>query len=220
MGSKLDNIINDMNTNLSPEESSMVDSIINDLNSGGKNNMYGGGGGGPNIPPHLTPEEKEMFMKQHAHQQQMNQQQQQQMNQQQMNQQQQQQQQMKQQQQQQQQQMQQQQMQQQQMQQQIQMKKQMEEEIKQKMKKELEEENKQNEGILDKLKMFMMNNKETLLVIILSLLFNLESVHEGLKIKSLPFFYDIETDTSTFMFSLFKTTIISGLFCLLLYISK
>ena len=58
MGSKLDNIINDMNTNLSPEESSMVDSIINDLNSGGKNNMYGGGGGGPNIPPHLTPEEK------------------------------------------------------------------------------------------------------------------------------------------------------------------
>lgn len=111
-------------------------------------------------------------------------------------------------------------MQQQMQQQQMQMKKQMEEEIKQKMKKELEEENKKNETILDKVKVFMMNNKETLLVIILSLLFNLESVHEGLKIKSLPLFYDIETDTSTFMFSLFKTMIISGLFGLILYVSK
>ena len=59
MGNKIDNIINDMNTNWDPEESSMVDSIINDLNNSGENNMYGGGSRGGNmIPRHLTRKKK------------------------------------------------------------------------------------------------------------------------------------------------------------------
>jgi hypothetical protein len=74
-GTQIDDLLNDINSkNLSNEENSMVDAIISDLNSGGGGGGVGGGGGGggrapPRVGtqasmPQITPEEKEMLMKQ------------------------------------------------------------------------------------------------------------------------------------------------------------
>ena len=98
---------------------------------------------------------------------------------------------------------------------------QMQEEMKRKMKEELKEEyDQKNDGIFDKVKLFLMDNKECIFVSILTFLFNINSIHEGMRFKSLPLFYDIETDQSTFVFTLFKTTIVTLLFCLIYYFTK
>ena len=206
MGTKIENLIDDINSNaLSPEESSMVDSIINDLNNPQQQQQQQDQRRF-NIPPHLTEQEKQMLMKQQMHQQQQQQMQQQQQQQQI-----------------QQHQMQQQQIQQHQMQQQQQKEMQMREEMKKQMKEELEKE-KENDtdgnGLLDNIKELIINNKEIIIVFVLTLLFNIETVHEGMKIKSLSIFYDIETEKSTFLFTLFKTLVVTSIFVLFYYLSK
>ena len=107
------------------------------------------------------------------------------------------------------------------MQQQLQMK----EEIRKQMKEEMEEEMKEktkndDNSFINTIKEFIYENKEALIVSVLTLLFNIDSIHEGMKIKSLPMFYDIETEASTFLFSLFKTLIVTSLFIVIFYLSK
>jgi hypothetical protein len=78
-GTQIDELLNDINSkNLSNEENSMVDAIISDLNSGGSGNKAPTQQQRPpNVSsqpsmPQITPEEKEMLMKQqHMEQQRM-----------------------------------------------------------------------------------------------------------------------------------------------------
>ena len=64
------------------------------------------------------------------------------------------------------------------------------------------------------------NMKDALIIVVLSILINLEPVDDLLKFKNVSFFYDIETDKSTFVFFLLKSLIIGVMFYLLQYFTK
>ena len=185
MGTNIDELMNDVSSNsLNQNENSMVDSIINDINGGSKQ-----------VPsqhqmPQLSDEERQMLMKQQQQEQMMYEQQ---MRQQQM----------------QQQQMQQQQQQQQQMQQQ-----QMEEQ--QKKLQEMIEQTKEKEELQSKetnlLSEILSRSKETILVFLLYLFFNLNVVQNIITIKGSSIFYDIQKGEPTIYMILLKSILIASVF--------
>lgn len=90
------------------------------------------------------------------------------------------------------------------------------------LEKELEEELLQedkNVSMLDYVKN-VNNLKDTLIVIILTILINLDPIDGLLKFKEIPAFYDIEADKSTFLFFLVKAVIVGVVFYLLQYFTK
>tara|TARA_B100002051_G_C16729133_1_gene637144 strand:- start:1088 stop:1657 length:570 start_codon:yes stop_codon:yes gene_type:complete len=184
--------INDLVANSGKSnEDSMVDSIINELNNDGNEK-----GSQQQQMPQLTEQEREMLMKQQMMEQQMlEQQKMQQMAQ-----------------------MQQQQMQQQQMQQQMAQQQIEEKELEKELEEELLQEDK-NVNMLDYVKN-VNNLKDTFIVIILTILINLDPIDGLLKFKEIPAFYDIEADKSTFLFFLVKAIIVGVVFYLLQYFTK
>ncbi len=158
------------------------------------NNDGNGQGSQQQQMPQLTEQEREMLMKQQMMEQQMlEQQKMQQMAQMQ--------------------QMQQQQMQQQMAQQQLE-----EKELEKELEEELLQEDK-NVSMLDYVKN-VNNLKDTFIVIILTILINLDPIDGLLKFKEIPAFYDIEADKSTFLFFLVKAIIVGVVFYLLQYFTK
>ena len=185
-GTKINDLM-EMNGNQQQDDDAMVDSIINELNNDQHNSQQ--------QMPQITPEEREMLMKQQMMEQQMMEQQK-----------------MKQMQMQQQQQMQMQQMPQMQQQQQMQQKAQQE-------KQEEEKKSDEKESIGDYIKNIY-NFKDTLIIIVLTILLNLEPIDELLRFKGVSIFYDVETDKSTFSFFLLKSILIGVMFYFLQYLTK
>lgn len=169
--SDIDALIKDMNnSNLSNEENSMVNSILNELNSEPNTQQQ---------KPQITDEEKEMLMQQQIQQQRIAQQR-----------------------------MEQQMAQQQQMiQQQMAQQKQMEEQKKIKESEEL--------STVDKIKKYLYEYKDVIMVLILSVIFRMEFVSDNLTMKNVSYMYNMETGKETFLSIIFKASIISVIFLLL-----
>ena len=196
MGTNIDELIENINnTQLDNEENKIVNSIIDNLNDQDKNLNIPTNNPSISMPPHITPEERQMMLKQQQHQQQimyeqkMQQEKLQQMQQMQH------------------QQMQQQQMQQQQMQQQPQMNNPENKGIQ-----ENQEINKiKNNSIYQKL----INSKKIIILFLLIFFFNLNVISDCLMFKKVSLFYNIETDKSTIMYTLFISILITLLYYLL-----
>jgi len=176
--SDIDSLIKDMNSaNLSNEENSMVNSILNELN--GENQQA------PKITsqqnmPQISDEEKEMLIKQQIQQQKIAQQR-----------------------------MAQQQMQQQQMQQQ-----QMQQQQQQQMQQQIQKETEKPSNMTDTIKTLLYEYKDVLIVLLLSILFNLDIITENLKIKNVSFMYDMEKGKETILSIILKGVIIATIFLL------
>jgi hypothetical protein len=169
----INDIVND-GKRLSNEDSDMVDSIINDLNSSAKPTSQ-------ETMPQITDEEREVIMRQKAIQEQEQRQFQ---------------------------------MQQQQQQIQNQQMKQQEEMI------NMYSKINNDVPIQEKIKEYIFNSFDVLAVLLLSILFNIPSFSEFLKFKSVPFLYNIETDTSTNSSILLKALIIAICFAVFKYLIK
>ena len=169
--SDIDALIKDMNnSNLSNEENSMVNSILNELNSEPNTQQQ---------KPQITDEEKEMLMQQQIQQQRIAQQR-----------------------------MEQQMAQQQQMiQQQMAQQKQMEEQKKIKESEEL--------STVDKIKKYLYEYKDVIMVLVLSVIFRLDAISENLTMKNVSYMYNMETGKETILSIIFKASIISVIFLLL-----
>lgn len=168
---------------LSNEESSIVDSIVNDLNSKGKEKTS------QEKLPQLSDEEKEMLMRQRSQQEQNNRQQQMQY--------------------------QQKMMQQQQMQQEI---------HRQQMQQQKEmidfmDKNKE-ESFIKSAKKYLSNSIDVIVVFILTILFSTDTFSEFLKFKSVPFFYDIQSEKSKFPAFVVKALVIALFFGFIKYFIK
>ena len=169
----INDIVND-GKRLSNEESDMVDSIINDLNSSAKPTSQ-------ETMPQITDEEREVIMRQKAIQEQE--------------------------------------------QRQIQMQQQQQQIQNQQMKQQEEMINMYSKinndvPIQEKIKEYIFNSFDVLAVLLLSILFNIPSFSEFLKFKSVPFLYNIETDTSTNASILLKALIIAICFAVFKYLIK
>ena len=169
--SDIDALIKDMNnSNISNEENSMVNSILNELNSEPNTQQQ---------KPQITDEEKEMLMQQQIQQQRIAQQR-----------------------------MEQQMAQQQQMiQQQMAQQKQMEEQKKIKESEEL--------STVDKIKKYLYEYKDVIMVLVLSVIFRLDTISENLTMKNVSYMYNMETGKETILSIIFKASIISVIFLLL-----
>jgi hypothetical protein len=203
MGTKIDALMNDISNNsLNTDENSMVDSIINDINGDNKQHQVPS----QHQMPQISEEERKMLIQQQEQEQKMYEQQmqQQQMQQQQM----------------QQQQMQQQQMQQRQMeemQQQQHMQQQiteMKEQVKQEIKEEEEEEEENNKDKQEPniVMEILSRSKETIIVFLLYLFFNLNVVQNMITIKSNSFFFNVQEGQPTMVMILVKSIFIASIF--------
>tara|TARA_B100000214_G_scaffold375465_1_gene361962 strand:+ start:16889 stop:17455 length:567 start_codon:yes stop_codon:yes gene_type:complete len=183
-GTQIEDLMNDINGNkLSSEENSMVDSIINDLNTGKSKQT---------VPsqqkmPQLTDEEKQMLMKQQEHEQRM--------------------------------------MMEHQMRQQQHMHEQrlMAERQHQEQQELIEEKKKEQElkeNPIEKIKGMLYYAKDAIVVLVLTVMFSLEPINEVMKFKSVPFFYNIETDKEEVTGILLKAFIIASIFFVLQYFAK
>jgi len=183
-GTQIQDLMNDINGNkLSSEENSMVDSIINDLNTGKPQQT---------VPsqqkmPQLTDEEKQMLMKQQEHEQRM--------------------------------------MMEHQMRQQQHMHEQrlMAERQHQEQQELIEEKKKEHElkeNPIEKIKEMLYYAKDAIVVLVLTVMFSLEPINEVMKFKSVPFFYNIETDKEEITGILLKAFIIASIFFVLQYFAK
>ena len=199
--SDIDALIKDMNSDsLSNEENSMVNSILNDLNGpsqGGQGQggqgQGGQGQGGP--PPKITSQQNMPQITEEEKEMLIKQQmQQQQIAQQRM-----------------QQQMAQQQM----MQEQQRMQQQQQQQQQQKQVKEDKPEN-----TMDMVKNIFFEYKDVVIVLFLSILFNLEIISENLKIKNVSFLYDMEKGKETILSTIMKGFIIAVIYLVLKLIIK
>ena len=73
---------------------------------------------------------------------------------------------------------------------------------------------------VEKLKEILFQAKDAILVMVLVIMFNLEPISEIIKFKSVPFFYNIETDKVEITGIILKSFIIACIFFLLQYFSK
>ena len=74
---------------------------------------------------------------------------------------------------------------------------------------------KENESMVDKVKKILMDYREVLYVLVLSVIFNLEPVSENLVMKNVSFMYNMETGKQTILSVIFKGVIISVIFLIL-----
>lgn len=173
----------DQKNKLTSEESSIVDAIVNDLNSKGGEKTY------QEKLPQISDEEKEMLMRQRAQQEQQNRHQQaayqQKM------------------------------MQQQQMQEQI---------HKQQLQQQQEmmdfmDKNK-DVSMIDTVKKYLLSSIDVLVVFALTIIFSTDNFSEFLKFKSVPFFYDIQSENSKFPAIALKALILAFIFAVIKYFIK
>lgn len=173
----------DQKNKLTNEESSIVDSIVNDLNSKGREKTS------QEKLPQISDEEKEMLMRQRAQQEQQNRQQQMAYQQKMMHQQ------------------------------------KMQEQIhKQQMQQQQEmmdfmDKNK-DESVVETIKKHVLNSLDVLVVFALTILFSTDNFSEFLKFKSVPFFYDIQTEKSKFPAIALKALILALIFGVIKYFIK
>ena len=187
--SDIDALIKDMNTDsLSNEENSMVNSILNDLNSGQGQDQ--GQGSSPKITsqqnmPQITDEEKEMLIKQQMQQQQIAQQR---------------------------------------MQQQMAQQRMMQEQQQKSQQQNVQQQNiqqeKQPENTTDILKNYFFEYKDVVIVLFLSILFNLEVISENLKIKNVSLLYNMEKGKETILSTIMKGFIIAIIYLVLKLLIK
>ena len=194
--SDIDALIKDMNSDsLSNEENSMVNSILNDLNGPGQGGQGQGGQGQGGPPPKITSQQNMPQITEEEKEMLIKQQmQQQQIAQQRM-----------------QQQMAQQQM----MQEQQRMQQQQQQQQQQKQVKEDKPEN-----TMDMVKNIFFEYKDVVIVLFLSILFNLEIISENLKIKNVSFLYDMEKGKETILSTIMKGTIIAVIYLVFKLIIK
>lgn len=181
-GTNINDLLEQKNK-LSNEESSIVDSIVNDLNSKGREKT------GQEKLPQISDEEKEMLMRQRSLQEQHNRQQQMQYQQKMMEQ------------------------------QQMQREIHLQQMKQQKEMKDFMEQNK-NESFFDNIKDKAIKYIDVFVVLALTILFNTENFSEFLKFKSVPYFYDIETDKSKFPALILKSLIFASVFAVIKYFIK
>ena len=195
--SDIDALIKDMNSeSLSNEENSMVNSILNDLNGPGQGGQGGQGQGGP--PPKITSQQNMPQITEEEKEMLIKQQmQQQQIAQQRM-----------------QQQMAQQQM----MQEQQRMQHQQQQQQQQQQQKQVKEDKPEN--TMDMVKNIFFEYKDVVIVLFLSILFNLEIISENLKIKNVSFLYDMEKGKETILSTIMKGFIIAVIYLVLKLIIK
>ena len=174
----IEDLIKDMSgNNLSPEENSMVNSILNDLN----------GDENPTAPkitsqqqmPQITDEEKELLIKQQMAQQKIAQER---------------------------------------MQQQMAQQAQIQAEQQQRMKIEQEKVLTENNG--DMFRMILTQYKDVIIVLFLSILFNLETISESMKFKTISFLYDMDSGKESFLSILLKGIVIASVYLVLKLIIK
>ena len=72
----------------------------------------------------------------------------------------------------------------------------------------------------DNVKSMVSNFKEVITVLVLTVIIGLETFSEPLKLKDIPFFYDIQTDKSKFPAILLKGLIVAILFSIVQYFTK
>ena len=191
--SDIDALIKDMNSDsLSNEENSMVNSILNDLNGPGQG-QGGQGQGGP--PPKTSQQNMPQITEEEKEMLIKQQMQQQQIAQQRM-----------------QQQMAQQQM----MQEQQRMQQQQQQQ--QQQQKQVKEDKPEN--TMDMVKNIFFEYKDVVIVLFLSILFNLEIISENLKIKNVSFLYDMEKGKETILSTIMKGFIIAVIYLVLKLIIK
>ena len=80
--------------------------------------------------------------------------------------------------------------------------------------------NKKGESLEEKIKDYFVNSLDVLVVFILSIVFNVSSFSEFLKFKSVPFLYNIETDSSTHASIVLKGLLIAIIFAIIKHIIK
>ena len=73
---------------------------------------------------------------------------------------------------------------------------------------------------IEKLKELLFQAKDALVVMVLVIMFNLEPISEIIKFKSVPFFYNIETDKVEITGIILKSFIIASIFFVLQYFAK
>ena len=162
---------------LTSEESSIVDSIVNDLNSKGREKTS------QEKLPQITDEEKNMLIRQRIQQEQQNRQQQ------------------------------------------MEYQQKMQEQIhKQQMQQQQEmmdfmDKNK-DESVVETIKKHALNSLDVLVVFALTILFSTDNFSEFLKFKSVPFFYDIQTEKSKFPAIALKALILALIFGVIKYFIK
>tara|TARA_B110000285_G_scaffold145727_1_gene162706 strand:- start:1567 stop:2121 length:555 start_codon:yes stop_codon:yes gene_type:complete len=87
-----------------------------------------------------------------------------------------------------------------------------------------EQQNKLNEikeeSFIDKMKGLLYDNKEVFILLLISLIFNTDSVDNLLRFKDVPFFYDIQFEESKFSYVVVKSLIISIIFGVVHYVTK
>ena len=162
---------------LTSEESSIVDSIVNDLNSKGREKTS------QEKLPQITDEEKNMLIRQRIQQEQQNRQQQ------------------------------------------MEYQQKMQEQIhKQQMQQQKEmmdfmDKNK-GETVVETVKGQLLKSLDVLVVFALTILFSTDNFSEFLKFKSVPFFYDIQTEKSKFPAIALKALIVALIFGVIKYFIK
>lgn len=174
----IEDLIKDMgDNNLSPEENSMVNSILNDLN--GDENPASPKITSQQQMPQITDEEKELLIKQQMAQQKIAQER---------------------------------------MQQQMAQRAQLQAEQQQRMKIEQEKVLTENNG--DIFRMILTQYKDVIIVLFLSILFNLETISESMKFKTVSFLYDMESGKESFLSILLKGIVIASVYLVLKLIIK
>ena len=196
--SDIDALIKDMNSDsLSNEENSMVNSILNDLNGPGQGQGGGQGGQGQGQgqgpPPKITSQQNMPQITEEEKEMLIKQQ------------------------------MQQQQIAQQRMQQQMAQQQMMQEQ--QRMQQQQQQQQKQvkedkPENTMDMVKNIFFEYKDVVIVLFLSILFNLEIISENLKIKNVSLLYNMETGKETILSTIMKGTIIAVIYLVFKLIIK
>ena len=76
------------------------------------------------------------------------------------------------------------------------------------------------ENPIEKIKEMLYYAKDAIVVLVLTVMFSLEPINEVMKFKSVPFFYNIETDKEEVTGILLKAFIIASIFFVLQYFAK
>ena len=193
--SDIDALIKDMNSDsLSNEENSMVNSILNDLN-GPSQGGQGGQGQGQGPPPKITSQQNMPQITEEEKEMLIKQQMQQQ-------------------------QIAQQRMQQQMAQQRMMQEQQMMQQQQQQQQPQNKQEEKPPENTMDMVKNLFFEYKDVVIVLFLSILFNLEIISENLKIKNVSLLYDMEKGKETILSTIMKGFIIAVIYLVLKLIIK
>ena len=83
-----------------------------------------------------------------------------------------------------------------------------------------EKEEHDNENIMDQIKHYIFKSTDVFIVFLLSIIFNVSSFSEFLKFKSIPFLYDIKSETPTYLSVILKAILIALTYAFIKYFIK